>query len=245
MKEFLVLGGSGNLGLAFKKNKFFKTKSYFPTKKELDILSIKKINLYLKKKNIKLIINCAAIARMRECENNKLKAFNINVIGALNLIKCIKSINRNIKVVHISSDAVYPCENGNYNEKSKLQSYNFYGFTKILSEKVISKLKNFIIVRTRFFDKENIRFSSFAVDSFSSSIEINKLVRNIKRLIDKNFNGTINIGEKRISDYNLHKKFKKKIKKCKQEDIQKELTFKISKDASMDCKLLKKVLNDK
>ncbi len=245
MKEFLVLGGSGNLGSAFKKNRFFKTKSYFPKKKELDILSIKKINLYIKKKNIKLIINCAAIARMRECEINKLKAFNTNVIGVLNLIKCVKTINRNIKVVHISSDAVYPSENGNYNEKSKLQPYNFYGFTKILSEKIISNLKNFIIVRTRFFNKKNIRFSSFATDSFSSSIEINRLVRNIKILIDKNFNGIINIGEKRISDYDLHKKFKKKIKKCKHEDIQKELIFKISKDASMDCKLLKKVLNDK
>mgnify|MGYP001382080535 CR=1 FL=1 len=108
MKKFLVLGGSGNLGSAFKKNRFFKTKSYFPTKKELNILSIKKINLYMKKKNIELIINCAAIARMRECEINKLKAFNINVIGTLNLMKCVKTTNKNIKVIHISSDAVYP-----------------------------------------------------------------------------------------------------------------------------------------
>ena len=34
-------------------------------------------------------------------------------------------------------------------------------------------------------------------------------------------------------------------KKCKQSDMQKELEFQISKDASMNCKLLKNVLNDK
>ena len=245
MKNFLVLGGSGNLGSALKKNRFFNKRSYFPTKKELNILSLRKILSFVKKKNIKLIINCAAIARMRECEKNRLKAFDINVFGTFNLLKSINKIDENIKIVHISSDAVYQSEKGNYSEQSKLQPYNFYGFTKILSEKIIINLKNYMIIRTRFFDKNKIIFSNSAIDSYSSSIEINQLVKTIKKLINKNYNGIINVGGERISDYNLYKKFKKKIKKCKQRDIQKELEFQISKDASMNCKLLKNVLNDK
>ena len=181
---------------------------------------------------------------MKECEKKKINAFNVNVIGTLNIVKSVYKINPDIKVIHISSDAVYPSKKGNYKEKSRLNSYNFYGFTKILSEKVILKLKNYMIIRTRFFDKKKIPFSHSAVDSFSSSIEINKLTINIKMLIKKKFNGIINVGEKRVSDYNLYKKFKKKIKKCKQSDIQKKLEFEISKDASMNCQLLKKVLND-
>jgi len=245
MKSFLILGGSGNLGSALKKNRFFINRSYFPKKKQLNILSLKEILSFVEKKNIKLIINCAAIARMKECEKKKLKAFNINVIGTLNLLKSINKINQNIKLVHISSDAVYFSNKGNYSERSELRPYNFYGFTKILSEKIILNLKNYMIIRTRFFDKNKILFSHSATDSFSSSIEINHLVKNLKKLINKNYKGVINVGGKRISDYNLYKKFKKNIKKCKQSDIQKELEFKISKDASMNCKLLKKVLNDK
>ncbi len=244
MKNFLVLGGSGNLGSALKKNKFFRSRSYFPKKTEVNLLSLKKISSFLKKKNIKLIINCAAIARMKDCEKKKINAFNINVIGTLNIVKSVYKINQDIKVVHISSDAVYPSKKGNYGEKSRLETYNFYGFTKILSEKIILNLDNYMIIRTRFFDKKKIPFTHSATDSFSSSIEINKLAINIKKLIKKKFNGIINVGEKRISDYDLYKKFKKKIKKCKQIDIQKKLDFEISKDASMNCQLLKKVLND-
>ena len=50
MKNFLVLGGSGNLGSALKKNRFFNKRSYFPTKKELNILSLRKILSFVKKK---------------------------------------------------------------------------------------------------------------------------------------------------------------------------------------------------
>ena len=181
---------------------------------------------------------------MKDCEKKKINAFNINVVGTLNIVKSVYKINRDIKIVHISSDAVYPSKKGNYGEKSRLEAYNFYGFTKILSEKVILNLKNYMIIRTRFFDKKKIPFTHSATDSFSSSIEINKLTINIKKLIKKKFKGIINVGEKRISDYNLYKKFKKKIKKCKRSDIQKELEFEISKDASLNCQLLKKVLND-
>ncbi len=245
MKNFLVLGGSGNLGSALKKNRYFFNRSYFPSKKQLNLLSSKKILSFVKKKNIKLIINCAAIARMKECEKKRLKAFNVNVVGTHNLVKIINKIDQNIKLVHISSDAVYLSDKGNYSEKSKLQPYNFYGFTKILSEKIILSLKNYMIIRTRFFDKKKILFSHSATDSYSSSIEINHLVKNLKKLINKNYIGVINVGGKRISDFDLYKKFKKKIKKCKQSDIQKKLEFQISKDASMNCRLLNKVLNDK
>ena len=45
---------------------------------------------------------------MRECKRIK-KSFNVNVLGAKNLVKIIKQYkNLNIKLIQISSDAVYP-----------------------------------------------------------------------------------------------------------------------------------------
>ena len=240
-KIILVLGGTGQLGSKLKIKRYFKG-HYFPSKKILDITKKISLKKYIEKNKINLIINCAAIARMRECEKNKKKAYKINVKGCENLVKIIKeNSDKNIKLVHISSDAVYPSISGNYYEKSKLKPYNFYGKTKFLSEKIVKKLNNYMIIRTRFYIKNNIKFKTAAIDSFSSSIEVNKLVKYIIILIKKNFKGIINVGGERVSDYNLYRKYKK-IEICHHSDIQNKLNFKISKDASMRCNKLKKLM---
>lgn len=241
-KNILVIGGSGVLGSAIKKNFFFKN-SYFPTKKKLNIENYFSIINFIKNKNLNIIINCAAVARMKDCENNKKLAMKINVGGVNNIVNAIKKINKKIILVHISSDAVYPSQNGNYSEKSKLKPYNFYGKTKLLSEKAAKRNLKYIIIRTRFFHKEKIKFNYSAIDSYSSSLEVNILVKYIVLLIKKKFNGIINVGGQRVSDYDLYKKHKKNLKKCKRNDIQKKLNFKLSIDSSLKSCLLKKTLN--
>ncbi len=243
-KKILVTGGNGNLGAALKKNNFFK-KSHFPTKKELNILNQNQLKVYFSKNKFNIIIHCAAVARMHQCEINKKKAYSVNVIGTSNLIKFVKIYCPNTLFVFISSDAVYPCKKGNYNENSKLKSYNYYGKTKILSENKVKKNKNFLIIRTRFFNKDNIKFKDAAIDSYSSSIEINLLVKYLKELIKKEYKGIFNVGRKKISDYDLFKKYKKNIKKTTIKKIQEKKQYNLSIDASMNCNKFKKVLNAK
>ena len=240
--KILILGGSGNLGSILKKKVFFKNQ-FFPTRKEINILNFKKLKKFIFDNKINLIINCAAIARMRECEKSKKKSFNVNVLGAKNLVKIVKQYkNLNIKLIQISSDAVYPSTKGNYSELSKLKPYNYYGKNKLLSEKYVKSLDRFIIIRTRFFNKKKIKYFTAAIDSFTSSIEVNKLANYIILLIKKNFKGIINVGGKKVSDFKLYKNYKK-IKICNQADIQKKLKFKISKDASMNISKLNKLFN--
>lgn len=240
-KRLLIIGGTGNLGNALKKNRFFKN-SYFPNKKKLNLLNKFQIEEFLTKNKINVIINTAALARMKDCEENKSLANKINVTGSKNLVNVIKYKNYDIKLIHISTDGVYPSTKGNYKETSNLKPYNHYGKTKLRAENIVKTLKNHLIVRTRFFNKNKIKFSTAAVDSFSSAIEITKLVNIIKILIKKNINGIINVGGKKISDYSLYKKYKKNIKKCKRSEIQNKLDFKISKDASLNCDLLNAII---
>ncbi len=238
-KKILVLGGNGKLGRKLKKNKFFE-KCYFPTKKQLDIRNKNKLKKYFKTKKIDLIINCAAIARMSKCEKNKSLAFETNVIGVMNLVfEVLKK--RNIKLIHISSDAVYKSNKGNYRENDKLDFYNFYGLTKILSDYIVRYTKNYLIIRTRFYDKNEIKFNEYATDSFSSAIEIENLISKIERLIKKNINGIINIGEKKRSDYEIYHKLNKNILKTNLNKIKKRMTFNISKDASLNLTKQKKL----
>ena len=151
--NILLLGGSGTLGSAILKYK--KKKIKYPNKKQLNILNTKKLEKYLfKNKNINLIIHCAAFARVKKCETNKKMAFNINVKGTNNIVKSITKIRKDIKLIFISSDAVYSSNKGNYKENDKLAPYNYYGKTKLLAEKKVKKFKKYIIIRTRFFNKE-------------------------------------------------------------------------------------------
>ena len=72
-------------------------------------------------------------------------------------------------------------------------------------------------------------------------IEVENLVKEIKKISSTSFVGIINVGKKRESDFLNYKKFKPSIKPCRRKDIVKKLSFKIAKDASMNLKLLNKL----
>ena len=145
------------------------------------------------------------------------------------------------KTIHISSDGVYPSIKGNYSENSPLKSYNFYGWTKLHSESIVKLIKNHVVIRTRFFDKTNIKFNNAATDIFTSMIEIKNLVKEIRIMSFNKYIGIINIGKNRESDFDNYKKFKPNIKPCKRKDILKSISFELAKDASMNLSILKKL----
>ena len=243
-KKILLLGGSGNLGSTIIKSKLFKN-LYAPKKKNLNILDRKSIKKIINKNKFDLIINCAAMARIIECEKNQSKAINVNIKGTYNLVKEIldyeNRFNKKIKLIHISSDGVYPSNKGNYSEKSSLGPYNIYGWTKLASEFIVKLVDKHVIVRTRFFDKKLLTFKKSANDIFTSSIEVNDLVKNIKIISSKNFYGVINVGSKRHSDFIAYKKYIPNLKACKRKDIIKGLKVSLAKDSSMNLNLFNKI----
>ena len=234
--NILLLGGSGTLGSSIIKSKKF-PKLKYPNKKILNILNKRQILNYLSKNKINMILHCAAIARVSECELNKKQAKRVNIDGTKNIVQSINKINKNIKLIFISSDAVYPSTKGNYKETDKLSPYNVYGKTKVEGEKIVKQLKNFIIIRTRFFDK---KYS--ARNIYTSAIEVNELVKYISHLVKKKFQGIINVGGPRISDYKKYKRYNKKLISCDKKKIFSELNFKIATDASLNLSKLKKNL---
>jgi len=243
-KLTLLTGGTGNLGSEIIKLKKFSNLIY-PPKKKLNITKFTAVESFLLKNNINNIVHVAALARMKTCEKLKKKAYKVNVLGTKNLVNAIIKNKLSIRFIYISTDAVYPGIIGNYDENTTINPINYYGLTKYLAEKEVKKLTNYLIIRTRFFNKKKIKFKYSAIDSYSSSIEITKLVKFIKFLTSCEYIGTVNVGGKKISDFNLYKKFKKDLKPCFRNRIQSKLDFQISKDASMDCSLFERILNEK
>ena len=182
---------------------------------------------------------------MKECEKNPTEAVKMNIYGTWNLIQEIlnyeKKNKNKVKLIHISTDGVYPSTKGNYSEKDILQPYNIYGWTKLYSESIVKNLKNFVIIRTRFFDKNKIKFNTAATDIFTSMIEVEKLVNEIKNISLTNFVGELNVGGKRKSDFNNYKKYKPTIKPCLRKNILKSINLDLAQDASMNLSLFKKL----
>lgn len=237
--KILLTGGSGTLGGAIINSGLFKN-LYAPSSRQVNILNYKKLKKFIYEKKVSLIIHCAALARIKECEKNVVKAININIKGTLNIIKAINK--KKIKLIYISSDAVYNSSHGNYSEKSPIKPYNIYGWTKAAAEFLVQTLDKYLIIRTRFFNKDKILFKYSASNIYSSSIEVNKLVLIIYKLSNKNFSGIINVGGKKISDYDNYKKYNLKLKKCKKKKIFKEINFKIGTNSSLNINKLKKIL---
>ena len=90
--------------------------------------------------------------------------------------------------------------------------------------------------------KKKIPFKYSATNIYTSALEVTSLVKYISILIKKNFQGVINVGGSKISDYKKYKKFKKSLKPCDKNEILNSLNFKIATDASLNLSKLKKFL---
>lgn len=241
-KNILLTGGSGKLGQAIIKSKIFPS-VLAPSREVFDITRPETIERFFKKNEIDAVIHCAALARMAECEKEPIKVIETNIVGTSNLINAVlkrEKESKNIRFLYISTDYVYPGTKGNYSEKDETIPFNNYGWTKLGAECAVNSLSNFCIIRTSFFDAENIKFDCSATDAYSSKVPVGYLVEAIAKMLESGFIGVINIGSGRKSDYERYKEFKPSLKECKLKDILGNVSFQMAKDASMNCSLWKK-----
>ena len=239
-ETILLTGGNGTLGNEIIKLKLFDN-ILCSESNNLDITNQALIENFLYDNDINIIIHSAALARMRSSDENPYKGINTNIIGTSNLVRSVmryeELAKKKIRLIHISTDAVYSGITGNYSENDATIPYNNYGWSKLGAECAVRMLSNHVIIRTRFFNPDKIRFENAATDIYTSSITVNELAKAIKLIVFMKFNGTINIWGNKISDFNLYKNNKRTLTPCKRSDIVKQLKFQIAKDSSMNCAL--------
>ena len=242
-QKTLLTGSSGLLGGKIKLSGSFPN-LLTPSRSELDITNQESINKYFFNNKFEVIIHAAALARMSECEKFPHNALDVNTVGTANIVNNVlqqeKRRKKTIRFVYISTDGVYAGVSGGYSENSATLPYNVYGWTKLGGECAVRSLTNHCIIRTRFFDPANIPYESSASDIITSSIEINRLIQIIGKLININFSGIVNVGDKAMSEYTRYKKYKLSLNPCLRADIVKNLNYEIAHDSSMNLSLLKK-----
>jgi len=153
-KKMLVIGGTSLLGykLLSNTNDFELYASYNKNLINLKNVETLKIDITNKKNcekilNLKpdIIINTAAITNVDYCEKFERNAFDVNVTGTKNIAKIAEKLG--VKLIHISTDAVFSGDKKNYLEEDEPNPISVYGKTKLESEKIISKVNDSVILR--------------------------------------------------------------------------------------------------
>ena len=100
-KKIIVTGGSGRFGSYLKRVKT-QHKFFFPTKKQLNILSENSIIRYLKKTKGNILIHLAGLSRPMEIHKKDInKSIDLNIVGTANITKVCSKLN--VKLIYFST----------------------------------------------------------------------------------------------------------------------------------------------
>ena len=256
MKRILITGGAGYIGsmLATKlveigyevtvidKMKYSENSlDHLQFHKNFNLIIGDATNEKLLKKIIKnqdIIIPLAALVGAPLCEKFKYLAKKTN-FGGIQLI--VKNIKSNQKIIYLNSNSGYGIGEKNKfcDEKSPLNPVSLYGITKIKSEEIVKKTKNFICFRlatvfgysyrmrsdllVNFFVNESLRkkrIEIFEPHFRRNFIHVRDVVNgivfainNFKRLNKNTFN--LGLSNANITKIQLAKKIKNHLKKTK------------------------------
>ncbi|MBW1716297.1 MAG: UDP-4-amino-4,6-dideoxy-N-acetyl-beta-L-altrosamine transaminase [Deltaproteobacteria bacterium] len=155
-----------------------------------------------------ILIHCASLTDIDECEKDKDLAQKINVIATKRIVDEV--IDKDVRLVYISTDAVYDGSKGSYSEDDAINPQNFYGLSKYRGEREILRKEESLVLRTNIFGwniqnkkslgewiieelKEKQKISGFK-DAFFSSIYTMELARVIDIAIKQSLDGVYNCG---------------------------------------------------
>lgn len=155
-----------------------------------------------------IVIHCAALANVDDCETNKDLARNLNVLGTRAVVEGIQG--GDIKLIYISTDSVYDGQKGHFSETDPVAPLNYYGRSKYEGELEALRHPKTLILRTNIFgwnilEKEGLaewilnrlttgqRIQGFQNVRFSS-IYTCELAKVLDRAIRKDLIGTYNCG---------------------------------------------------
>lgn len=192
---------------------------------EADITKFEEVQKAITDFQPTVVINTAAKTNLEWCGNNRLEAFNVNVLGAGNIAKACDEAS--VYLIHFSSGCIFSSVNGTDEkfEDSTPNPSSYYGWTKVWSEQIVpfERSQNFkyLILRPRQpvsarVNHKNmlvkmLTFSKF-VDTPNSGTVIEDLMEWTDQLIDKQVTGILHVANSGwTTPYNIGQMIKKYI----------------------------------
>lgn len=212
MQKIWICGAKGQIGRAI--NEVIDKLEYKILDTDIDDLDITDTDEVLRFGEMNrpdVIINCAGLTDLEECEKDLSKAFKTNALGARNLSIIARKLEA--KLVHISTDDVFDGKSQKpYTEFDETHPKTAYGKSKLAGERYVKEFtyKHFIIRSTWIYGLGNNFINqllekvdqgenlSIASDQFGSPTSAKELARFIIHLIHTNEYGTYHATNKGV-----------------------------------------------
>jgi dTDP-4-dehydrorhamnose reductase len=225
-QKILILGSSGLIGSKLSSilesdNKVYTTynkQKLFEHDIQVDVLSFESLERAFQLSKPDIVINlCAVYNNLEFCENNKKLVMAINGTSLKDISKLSNKFSSFL--IHFSSDYVFDGNSGNYKEDDLTSPINFYGVSKVESEKNVCEIsKNYSIIRTSMVygknmikktlpdwilcDIQNKKQLQLISDQYMTPTYLNNLCNMVIEIISLQYNGIIHLaGPQKMSRY--------------------------------------------
>ena len=137
MKKIWITGAEGHIGTALIDLLEGVEYQLLPTDiNEVDITKIDEVTQFVHVNRPDVVINCAGLTDVQECENNVDEAYRVNAIGVRNVALAANEVNA--KVIQISTDDVFDKESRvPYNEFDNVHPRTIYGIGRDFVDEVL------------------------------------------------------------------------------------------------------------
>lgn len=222
MYKILLTGGNGLLAKTFYDLLHNKYQIYLTNRNNADIRNLDNIINIINYYRPDIVIHCAAMTNVDQCEINKQNAFLTNSNGTMNIALACKQFN--VRLFYISTDYVFDGIKGDYIQTDIANGGNtIYGISKFLGQCAVNSIypENSVICRVAWLygkygnsfvqkilnlsNKQNIKVVDDQIgnptSAFSVAMKIDEIIQH------KQLNGIIHLtSENKCSRYQFAKK---------------------------------------
>lgn len=227
MKRIIITGGNGKLAQEIiKQNKNFEIVA--PDKQVLDISNFDSIKHYVDQICPDIIIHAAALTTpLNLHEENISLSIQLNIIGSAYITQI--AAERNIKLIYISTDYIYPFNTKRALENQPVLPFNNYGWSKLGGECAVKLYSNSLILRLSFSEKPFPHEGAYR-NVIKNHLYIDEAANLILKMINQT--GIINLGSQQTHTlYDFAKKTRPNIKAlyCEKPTVPKEISLNVNK----------------
>ena len=146
----LIFGGNSRLSkriASLSPSDWHSVSVYRAERDEADVRSLADVLFIIEHCKPNVVVNCAAYTDVDGCQRSPEHAIGVNALGAANVAMACRM--KNVPLVHISTDYVFPGTNGPKAVGAPTYPVNTYGLSKLLGESAVLSLmpKGAIVMR--------------------------------------------------------------------------------------------------